>query len=136
MIKENIVKFVCSLLILFTSIFCIVYFSKNIIDSNLHPLRFELFLTGVFFAIAILLMMAVYNLTIKFRLEKFKSDFISMINHEIRTPLTSILGALTIISNNLVGTIPPSMKEMMAVIQDNAERLSTVIKELMNSEKT
>lgn len=68
-------------------------------------------------------------------IESIKSQFISIINHELRTPLTSVTGALHIILNDLVGEVPVSMKQMIEVANNNANRLLELLNEILDADK-
>lgn len=75
------------------------------------------------------------DLTKEKEIDAIKAQFVSIINHEIRTPLTSLSGALKIISTDLVGEIPPTMKEMINVANNNATRLLEIINDLLEADK-
>lgn len=64
--------------------------------------------------------------------EELKQKFISLLNHKIRTKLTSIAGSLKIITNGLVGEIPLRMKEMISMANENAQELSNEIDKLLD----
>lgn len=66
-------------------------------------------------------------------LEKVKNEFISIVNHEIRTPLTSIYGALTLLTSK---EMPPAeQKELITIAQRNSIRLTKIINDIMDVEK-
>lgn len=65
-------------------------------------------------------------------IEGLKQKFISILNHKIRTKLTSISGPLTIITNGLVGEIPLRLKEMINMAHENAQNLSNEIDKLLD----
>lgn len=75
------------------------------------------------------------DITNEKKMENIKYQFISNLNHELRTPLTAISGALSIISNDLVGEVPPPMKEMVNVANNNTIRLLELVSDLVNIEK-
>lgn len=75
------------------------------------------------------------DITKQKEVEEVKSEFISIINHKIRTPLTSISGSLKIILNGLVGEIPVPMREMIDMADTNATKLLELINELINKEE-
>lgn len=75
------------------------------------------------------------DLTKEKEIEAIKAQFVSIINHEIRTPLTSLSGALKIILTDLVGEIPPTMKEMINIANSNATRLLEIINDLLEADK-
>lgn len=75
------------------------------------------------------------DITSENKIENIKYQFISSLNHELRTPLSAISGALSIISNKLVGEAPASMKEMLNIINNNTIRLLELVGDLVNVEK-
>lgn len=120
--------------VLFVSIFATVYAATQLMSLIHKPLLFEFFLSGTFFALAVALIGITYKVTRKTEVERIKNDLISTVNHELRTPLTAISGAMTIISNNLVGEIPISMKEMMSIVNNNTSKLLDVINKSVNTQ--
>ena len=127
------IKFPFLLGVLFAIIFAIVFAITQLISIIHKPLLFEFILSGAFFVLAVLLIALTYKTTRKTEVERIKNDLISTVNHELRTPLTAISGAMTIISNNLVGEIPISMKEMMTIVNNNTVKLLDVINKSMNT---
>lgn len=69
------------------------------------------------------------------RVERMKSEFISTVSHELRTPLTSISGALSLITNNMLGAIPDRAQAMLEIAYKNSQRLSLLINDLLDMEK-
>ena len=119
---------------LFAGIFAVVYAITQLMSVIHKPLLCEFLLTGIFFALAVTLISITYKVTRKTEVERIKNDLISTVNHELRTPLTAISGAMTIISNNLVGEIPVSMKEMMSIVNNNTSKLLDVINKSVNTQ--
>ncbi|WP_411700638.1 sensor histidine kinase [Conyzicola sp.] len=60
-------------------------------------------------------------------LDKSKSDMIGTVSHEMRTPLTSILGFLELVLDDAGGTLPKSARDMLLVVDRNAQRLHTLV---------
>ena len=69
------------------------------------------------------------------RMERMKSEFISTVSHELRTPLTSISGSLGLISSNVLGPLPETVKGMLDIAYKNSQRLSLLINDLLDMEK-
>ncbi|WP_376873136.1 sensor histidine kinase [Albirhodobacter sp. R86504] len=63
--------------------------------------------------------------------EAAKSEFLATITHELRTPLTSIKGALSLLNGGVDPASGDSAKRMIAIAMDNAERLHTMIDEIL-----
>lgn len=70
------------------------------------------------------------------RLEQMKTDFISTVNHELRTPLTSISGALGLVVGGALGPVPPAVLSLIEMAHKNSLRLSRLIDDLLDLEKT
>ncbi|MEA5010585.1 MAG: HAMP domain-containing sensor histidine kinase [Angelakisella sp.] len=63
--------------------------------------------------------------------EKVKNDFISSVSHELRTPLTAIRGwGETIMSAEEIN--PDTLQKGMHVIMNEAERLSSMVEDLLD----
>ena len=65
--------------------------------------------------------------------ERMKSEFLSVISHELLTPLTAIKGALKILSMDQVDA--EQRAELMSVAQRNTERLHGLVNDLLSIEK-
>lgn len=61
-----------------------------------------------------------------------KSDFVSTVSHEFRTPLTSIGMAVELLKDGSVGTINETQQELLKVIKEDSERLNVLIKDLLD----
>ncbi len=67
------------------------------------------------------------------KLEDMRSEFISDISHELRTPMTSISG---FISGILDGTIPPEKeKEYLKIVYDESNRLAKLTNDMLEMTK-
>lgn len=66
-------------------------------------------------------------------IDQMKSDFISMITHELRSPLTSIKMALDLISKDK--TLDPSSKNIINAAVRNAEKLNSIISDILDFSK-
>ena len=64
-----------------------------------------------------------------------KSQFISVMNHELRTPLSSIRGAITLLNAGVAGDQSPKFKRLIEIAQSNSEHLSILIQDLLDFEK-
>ncbi|NCO33242.1 MAG: hypothetical protein AUJ92_12925 [Armatimonadetes bacterium CG2_30_59_28] len=64
-------------------------------------------------------------------LDKAKNDFISMVSHELRSPLTSIKGFLLSILRGLYGDVTAKQREPLTIIQEQSERLLSLINDLL-----
>ncbi|EAR50329.1 two-component hybrid sensor and regulator [Oceanicola granulosus HTCC2516] len=64
-----------------------------------------------------------------------KSEFISVINHELRTPLASIKGAVSLINGNAVGEVPERFRRMLSLAERNCNHLIQLVNDLLDVEK-
>jgi len=69
------------------------------------------------------------------KLGRMKNEFVSTVSHELRSPLTSIKGALDLIRGGALGPAPQEMEPMIDVAYKNAERLFRLINDLLDIEK-
>ncbi len=65
-------------------------------------------------------------------IDKIKSNFISKVSHELKTPLHSILGYADILLGGLQGDLNYPQKLMTKQIQDAGEQLLTLINQLLD----
>lgn len=65
-------------------------------------------------------------------LDQTKDEFISMASHQLRTPLTTIKGYLSMVLEGDVGPVTKSEKKMIQQAFDSAERMVFLIADLLN----
>jgi signal transduction histidine kinase len=66
---------------------------------------------------------------------RHKSQFLASMNHELRTPISAIIGYVRLILRETEGQISPLQKDNLQDLQNNAERLLTMINELLDLAK-
>jgi len=64
-------------------------------------------------------------------MEKIKTDFVSIVSHEFRTPLTTIIVGVEMLKEGMLGDLTPRGKEVLEAIGADCERLSRLIDNLM-----
>lgn len=69
------------------------------------------------------------------RLERLKSEFISIVSHELKTPLTSIKNSLDIVSSGKTGETTESMTKFLNMAKRNVRKLSRIINDLLDMSK-
>ncbi len=69
------------------------------------------------------------------RLNKIKSDFTSMVTHELRTPLACIKMALDSIIDGLDGPLTPMQMDTLSISKTNVERLDKLINNVLDFSK-
>lgn len=67
--------------------------------------------------------------------ERLKNEFVSTVSHELRTPLTSIRGSLGLLVSGVMGHFPDKAGKLLAIANNNCERLLFLINDLLDMEK-
>jgi signal transduction histidine kinase len=65
-------------------------------------------------------------------LDRAKDEFISMASHQLRTPLTTIKGYLSMMLEGDVGSMKPQQKEFVGYAFTSSERMVNLISDLLN----
>jgi PAS domain S-box-containing protein len=60
-----------------------------------------------------------------------KNDFISMVSHELKTPLVPIIGFADLLLQDAFGTLPEDSKGPLKTIKERADKLNTLIEDLL-----
>ncbi|MFN3926331.1 MAG: PAS domain S-box protein [Pseudanabaenaceae cyanobacterium] len=68
-------------------------------------------------------------------IERLKDEFISIVSHEMRTPLTAIHGALQILTTGVYDQKPDRAKRMLHIAATNCERLLRLVNDVLNLER-
>lgn len=68
-------------------------------------------------------------------IDNMKSDFISKVSHEFRTPLTSITMATGLMLDEIPGKINEKQKELLNAISEDSSRLINLVSELLDLSK-
>ncbi len=63
-------------------------------------------------------------------LDRIKSDFVSTVSHDLRSPLTAILGYIELLGR--VGKLNPQQEEFVRRIQASVENITTLINDLLD----
>lgn len=67
--------------------------------------------------------------------EKRKSAFISTVSHELRSPLTSIKGAMGLLLSRSAGELPDKAQALLEIAHRNADRLILIINDILDLDK-
>ena len=67
--------------------------------------------------------------------EGLKNEFASTVSHALRTPLTSIKGALGLVRSGVTGDLPERMNSMLEIAYSNTDRLIRLINDILDIEK-
>ncbi|HSH02259.1 MAG TPA: ATP-binding protein [Anaerolineae bacterium] len=61
---------------------------------------------------------------------KAKSSFVSIVSHELKNPITSIIGYTDLLAKNAMGPVSDPQKKFLQIIYNNAERMQLIISDL------
>ena len=115
--------------ILFASFLCFGYLLiKNVMQEIKRRKELET-LTYQLETINVKLTMAYKELE---KLDKAKSEFISIASHQLRTPLTAVKGYLSMILDEVYGKISQKTKKPMESVYQSNERLIKLVNDLLN----
>lgn len=65
-------------------------------------------------------------------LANLKNQFVNAISHDLRTPLTSIIGYLEFLEDDLAGPLTPGQREYVAQIEKGTTRLERLVDDLLD----
>ncbi len=68
-------------------------------------------------------------------LDRVKTDFISIASHELRTPMTSVKGSLSLILTEALSKISPEVKEVLTIAEKETDRLIRLINDILDLTK-
>ncbi len=68
-------------------------------------------------------------------LERLKSEFLSTVSHELKTPLTSIIGYLDLVLEEDAGEVTPEQQEFLTISLQQAEKLQELIMDILEIQK-
>jgi len=66
------------------------------------------------------------------RLDEMKSGMLSVVSHELKTPLTSIRMAVHLLLEERVGPLTPKQVELLVAARDDSDRLNQIIENLLD----
>ena len=76
------------------------------------------------------------DITERLRMERMKTEFISTVAHELKTPVTSIHGALGLLDGGGAGNMDASARELVRIAANNSSRLIQLINDVLDLEKS
>ncbi len=82
-----------------------------------------------------LLFCTAHDISKRKELERLKQDFLSMVSHDLRTPLTAIMGVSKLGAVGAFGTLPEKATQQLNVVTRNVDRLLNLINDLLDIEK-
>ena len=71
----------------------------------------------------------------RLRIERQKDEFVTMVNHELRAPLTAVRGALGLLSGGVAGNLGDHAGELLEIAMRNSRRLERLIDDILANQK-
>ncbi|MCS7109526.1 MAG: PAS domain-containing sensor histidine kinase, partial [Candidatus Micrarchaeota archaeon] len=68
-------------------------------------------------------------------INRMKTEFVSMVSHDLKTPLTNIQGYASLLRNKVLGPNTPKQQEAAEIIDKEAKRLAKLINDLLDLSK-
>ncbi len=69
------------------------------------------------------------------RLNELKSDFLSTVSHELKTPLTAIKGYVSLMKNHKIGPINQQQYKCLTIADERVDHLNNLISDLLDLSK-
>lgn len=82
-----------------------------------------------------LFLIVIEDISAREALEKMKAEFVDMISHDLRTPLTSARAFLSLVSSGFYGDLPPKLLDKTVKTERDIDRLITLVNKLLDVEK-
>jgi signal transduction histidine kinase len=67
--------------------------------------------------------------------ERIQQEFISIVSHEVRTPVTAIKGSQGLLTSGLMDDDADKIREMQRVALNNTNRLHLLINDILDVDK-
>lgn len=101
------------------------YFEKDVIDINIVP-------TGEQKSQFIGQVIMLRNITPFKELDMAKTNFMGIVSHEFKTPISSIKMGIQLLENHQIGALNEEQQNLVSGIKDDANRLLQITSELLN----
>lgn len=75
------------------------------------------------------------DITERKKVERLRNEFISILSHDLRSSLTSIRGALSLIELRTAGELPGHVNALVNIAHKNSDRLVRLINDLLDLER-
>ncbi len=80
-------------------------------------------------------MLVILDISERREVERIKQEFVSMVSHELRSPLTSVQGFLSLLSEEIYGSLNVQGKKNVSLAERNVTRLIKLINDLLDIDK-
>ncbi|HEY9712272.1 MAG TPA: ATP-binding protein, partial [Chroococcales cyanobacterium] len=75
------------------------------------------------------------DVTERHEVERLKREFVAIVSHDLRTPLASVHGSLTLLSAGAMGDLPAGALEVVSTAETEIERLTRLVNDLLDVAK-
>ena len=67
--------------------------------------------------------------------KRLENEFISLVSHELKTPMNSLIGALDLLGTGQLGSLTDQGQQMIGMAINNAERLVRLVNDILDLER-
>ena len=67
--------------------------------------------------------------------KRLENEFISLVSHELKTPMNSLIGALDLLGTGQLGTLSEQGQKLITMAVNNAERLVRLVNDILDLER-
>jgi PAS domain S-box-containing protein len=75
------------------------------------------------------------DVTDRREVDRMKSEFIAVVSHEMRTPLTSVKGALGLVGGGAAGPISETAQRVIDIAESNTDRMIRLVNDMLDLER-
>jgi PAS domain S-box-containing protein len=75
------------------------------------------------------------DITEQSRLERMKSEFVSIVSHELKTPLTAMQASLSLLHEKIIDPLSEEGKEIIDIAADGVDRLVRLVDDILDLER-
>jgi PAS domain S-box-containing protein len=100
------------------------------VDSSEFPMEFSL--TSWIIREEIFFTINARDITDRKKIEQMKTDFVSLVSHQLKTPVAGMLGCIDNLLSGLAGPITPQQHEYLLIMKDISMRNYRNISDLLN----
>ena len=118
---------VMGLIIVISSLFAYAFGTRYIEDPLIVALIIQ-FLAGILLVIAVIISRSFERLAEASRL---KSEFISIVSHQLRSPLSNLKWTIELLMSGKLGKIEEQQTEYFKIIKENSNRMHELVSDLL-----
>jgi len=119
--------FIMGIIIIFSSLIAYAIGTRYIEDPLLVAV-WVLLTTAILFAIAVIITNSFERLA---EANRMKSEFVSIVSHQLRSPLSNLRWVLELLMSGRVNSISEKQVEYFKILKENSNRMMELIKDLL-----